>query len=97
MSTVTVMVHLDVDRWDPAQTAAIRVSRRGWPDQWLNGDDRVCGCWEGPDAAATAAAIARRHGLDSHAELSRAQEIDTAYAGERGDPRWIVIFDIAGH
>lgn len=95
MSTVTVMVHLDVDPWDAAQTAATRVSRRGRPDQWLRGDDRVCGCWDGPDAAGAAAAIARRLGLDLHGEQSRVRQIHTAFSDERGDPRWIVEFHIA--
>lgn len=95
MSTVTVMVHLDVDRWDPAQTCATHVSRKGRADQWLRGHDDGSGRWDGVDAADVAAAIARRHGLDPSTEQPHAREIDTAFADERGDPRWIVMFDIA--
>lgn len=95
MSTVTVMVHLDADRGEPAQTCATRVSRKGWAGQWLRGHDDASGCWDGGDAADAAAAIARRHGLDPDAEQPRAREVDTAFADERSDPRWIVTFDIA--
>ncbi|KMV18347.1 hypothetical protein ACT17_12040 [Mycolicibacterium conceptionense] len=63
MSTVAVNVHLDIDRWDATQTAATRISRAGRPDQWLNGDDRACGSWDGADTAGVAVAIARRYGL----------------------------------
>lgn len=36
------------------------------------------------------------NGLDPDAELPHAREIHTAFADERGDPRWIVEFHIGG-
>ncbi|OBF65750.1 MULTISPECIES: hypothetical protein [Mycobacteriaceae] len=94
MRTVAVNVHLDIDRWDATQTAATRISRAGRPDQWLTGDDRARGSWDGVDAAGVAVAIARRHGLDPGAELPHVRETQTAFADERDDPRWIVEFHI---
>lgn len=94
MSKVAVNVHLDIDRWDATQTVATRISRVGRPDQWLTGDDRARGSWDGVDAAGVAVVIARRYGLDPDAELPHARETHAAFADERDDPRWIVEFQL---
>ena len=94
MSTIVVVVHLNVDRWEPQLTEASRVTREGRADLWLHGDDRVRSYWDHVGAGDTAAGVARRHGLDPETEDPYAREIDTVCADERDDPRWIVTFQV---
>lgn len=95
--TVHVDVHLDVDRWNPECTEAVRVSRRGIADRWLTGDQCMTGRWGedwgDPEAAASAIAVATRHGLDSELEAPTATVTETSYSDD-DDPRWMVTFEV---
>lgn len=90
---VVVNVHLNIDRWDPDLTEAVRVSRRGVADVLLPVGERRAGVWGGPGAEEAAFRLAIRQ-LSPDTEAPGARIVDTAYADERDDPRWIVTFEI---
>lgn len=92
MSAVEVRVHLEVDRFDPELSEAVRVSRAGRPDVLLPVAARHRGVWDSDAAELAAVRLALRHGLAAD-ESATARTSEAAWVDETADPRWHITFE----
>ena len=87
MSHVHVEVHLELDKFEPDFSEAVRISRAGRADVMLARKDRHPGVWDSDAAGQAATTLARKFGLDN-SEATAAVATEVAWADETSDPRW---------